>query len=98
MALKVRQIEVAIRFILCPARDLDRVGGLEDGIRQNARGQGRTHKNSPTFLLVEEAALVLAEIAHLATQKDPVGQRCAQRTRKPERGLALPAPKASGFL
>src|SRR5215211_7065338 len=36
VALEVRQVEVAVRLVLSPARDLDRVGGLENGIRQDA--------------------------------------------------------------
>src|SRR5213080_4242690 len=49
--LEVRQVEVAIRLILGPPRDLDRVGGLENGIRQDASRQGRTDEQGVAFLL-----------------------------------------------
>src|SRR4051794_8890751 len=67
--LEVRQVEVAVRLVFRPPRDLDRVGGLENGVRQNANGQGWADKQGVTFLLVEEAALVFGQVPHFCANE-----------------------------
>ncbi len=97
MPLEIDQVEPVLGFVRGLAGDLDRIGALQNRVRQDSGRERRSGIERPALEPVEKAPLELGQVMQLGADKEPVRERRRDGARGTEAGLALPRGEPPGF-